>query len=71
MYLNKENLETKNILGENHILTVKQLAEYCQLSENTIRRALNSGELIGLKFGNYWRIKGTKAREWIDSKIKE
>ena len=71
MYLNKDNLNIKNGLDENHILTVKQLAEYCQLSENTIRRALNSGELVGLKFGNYWRIKGAKAHEWIDSKIKE
>ena len=71
MYLNKENLETKNIFDEKHILTVRQLAEYCQLSEITIRRALKTGELIGLKFGNTWRIEWQKARNWIDSKIKE
>lgn len=71
MYLNKKDFESKNILEEKHILTVKQLADYCQISEITVRRALTSGELPGLKFGNTWRIKGEQAQQWINSKIKK
>jgi excisionase family DNA binding protein len=66
---NEDTFEHKEILGRNHLLTVKELAEYCQCSELTIRRALKSGDLQGMKFGNNWRIQGQDARNWIASKI--
>jgi len=69
MYFNEEDFESKKILPKRDLLTVKQLAEYCQISDITVRRALNSGELQGLKFGNNWRIEGQEARAWINSKI--
>jgi excisionase family DNA binding protein len=69
MYFKEEDFESKQILGGSHILTVKDLAAYCQISEITVRRALKSGELQGLKFGNSWRIEGQVARAWIASKL--
>jgi len=71
MYFNKDAFEFHDTLGSNHILTVKQLAEYCQISQITVRRALSSGELTGIKFGNTWRIEGQEARKWIASKTKK
>ena len=71
MPFNENDFESKYTLGKNHILTVKQLAEYCQISEFTVRRALTSGELTGLKFGNTWRIERQQATDWINSKTKK
>ena len=69
MKLKSETFEHKDMLGRSHLLTVKQLAAYCEISELTVRRALKSGELVGMKFGNNWRIEGQEAHRWIVSKI--
>ena len=53
----------------NDIYTVKQIAEYLQISELTVRRALNAGDLIGMKFGNTWRIESKQVHEWLRKKI--
>jgi excisionase family DNA binding protein len=66
-----DDFEYKDILGRNHLLTVKEFAEYCQCSELTIRRALTAGELQGMKIGNNWRIEGQEARKWLALKIKK
>ncbi len=37
-------------------LTVTDVAKQLQVSEDTVRRWLKSGKLVGLKFGKDWRI---------------
>ena len=49
------------------ILTIKQVAEYLQLSEKTAYRLAGEGKLPGFKVGGSWRFK----REDIESWIKE
>ena len=71
IYFKEDDFEFHDVLGWSHILTVQQLAKYCQISDFTVRRALNSGDLQGLKFGNSWRIEGQEARRWIASKTKK
>lgn len=50
------------------ILTVKQIADYLQLNEETIKRALQKKELIGFKFGKNWRIERECLAKWIEAK---
>lgn len=47
------------------IMSVRQLAEFLQVSEITIKRALKSEKLKGLKIGRDWRIEKEKVIEWI------
>lgn len=47
------------------IVTVKQLAEFLQVSEITIKRALKSNELKGFKIGRDWRIEKENIIKWI------
>ena len=48
------------------ILTVKELADYLKVHENTIKRALKSGKLKGFKATRDWRISREAIIEWID-----
>lgn len=47
------------------VVTVKQLADFLQTSEQTIARALKSGELKGFKVGREWRIEKESAIKWV------
>lgn len=49
------------------ILTVKQLAEFIQVSELTVRRAINSGQLKAFKVNREWRIEKEAVIEWLES----
>lgn len=47
------------------IITPKQLAEFLQVSEMTVKRALKSGELKGFKVGRDWRIEKESVMKWV------
>lgn len=36
--------------------TTEQVAEFCQVTTETVRRWLNEGKLKGVKLDNAWRI---------------
>jgi len=48
------------------VTTVGELAEYLKTSEQTISRALKSGELEGFKLGRGWRISKEAVSLWLD-----
>jgi len=48
------------------ILTTKQLAEFLQVSDQTIKRAMKEERLKAFKIGRDWRIKKESAIEWIE-----
>ncbi|MBX6363503.1 MAG: PTS sugar transporter subunit IIA [Gemmatimonadetes bacterium] len=48
------------------LLTTRQLAEYLQLSERTIYRLLERGEIPALKVGGQWRFRKSAVDEWLD-----
>ena len=50
------------------ILTVKQLAEFLQVSDQTVKRAIKAGTLKAFKVGNEWRIEKEAAIEWTQEK---
>jgi PTS system nitrogen regulatory IIA component len=48
------------------LLSPKQLAEYLQLSQRTIYRLLERGDLPAVKVGGQWRFRRTAVDEWLD-----
>lgn len=54
-----------------NISTVKQLAEFLQVSELTIRRAITDdtdNKLKAFKVGREWRIEKESVFEWLEQK---
>jgi PTS system nitrogen regulatory IIA component len=48
------------------LLSPKQLAEYLQLSQRTIYRLLERGDIPGVKVGGQWRFRKAAVDEWLD-----
>jgi PTS system nitrogen regulatory IIA component len=53
------------------LLTTKQLAEYLQLSERSIYRLLEHGEIPAVKVGGHWRFRKSVVDEWLDMRIQQ
>jgi excisionase family DNA binding protein len=51
------------------VLTVKQVAEYFHVTEKTIYKLSQSGELPGFKVGGSWRFKRSDIEKWIESNV--
>lgn len=50
---------------EEDMLTVKEVASYLKVSENTVYNYLNKGELNGVKVGRSWRITRESIRTYL------
>lgn len=50
------------------VITTKQLAEFLQVSEITIKRAIKAGDLKVLKVGRSVRIERQSVIEWLKEK---
>lgn len=48
------------------LLSPKQLADYLQLSQRTIYRLLDRGDIPAIKVGGQWRFRKTAVDEWLD-----
>ena len=48
------------------LLSPKQLAEYLQLSQRTVYRLLERGDVPGVKVGGQWRFRKATVDEWLD-----
>jgi nitrogen PTS system EIIA component len=48
------------------LLSPKQLAEYLQLSQRTIYRLLERGDLPAVRVGGQWRFRKAAVDEWLD-----
>ena len=47
------------------IVTPKQLAEFLQVSDQTIKRAIKAGKLKAFKVGKDWRIEKEAVKQWL------
>lgn len=47
-------------------LSIKQLADLLKLSERTVYRLANSGEIPGFRVGNSWRFQRSRVEAWMD-----
>jgi excisionase family DNA binding protein len=50
------------------IMTLKEVAEYLKLTENTAYRLVAERKLPGFKVGGSWRFKREDLEAWIDNK---
>jgi excisionase family DNA binding protein len=48
-----------------HLLTVKEIASACQLSEKAVRRAIDDGELAAVKLRSRLRVTPPDFEAWI------
>jgi PTS system nitrogen regulatory IIA component len=51
------------------LLTTKQLAEYLQISERSVYRLLERGEIPAVKVGAQWRFRQSAVDEWLDLQV--
>jgi excisionase family DNA binding protein len=58
-------LENENLPA---VLTVKDVAQFLRISEQTVKRALKAGLLRGFKAGRDWRIYKTELLRWANLK---
>jgi excisionase family DNA binding protein len=47
------------------IVTVKQIAEFLQINELTVKRAIKAKELEAFKVGRNWRIEKEAVMKWV------
>lgn len=50
------------------VITVKQLADFLQVSELTVLRAIKAGNLDAFKVGRDWRIEKEAVMNWVKKK---
>lgn len=48
------------------VLTTKQLAGYLQISERSVYRLLERGQIPAVKIGGQWRFRKSVVDEWLD-----
>jgi len=48
------------------VLTTKQLARYLQISERSVYRLLERGQIPAVKIGGQWRFRKSAVDEWLD-----
>ncbi len=51
---------------EDDILTIKEVAGYLKLTERTLYRLVQEGQIPGFKAGNSWRFKRADIERWIE-----
>ena len=47
------------------VVTVKQLADFLQISDQTVIRAIKNEELEAFKVGREWRIERDSVSKWV------
>lgn len=50
------------------VVTPKQLADFLQVSDQTIKRAIKANVLKAFKVGKDWRIEKEEAIKWLKTK---
>ena len=56
-----------NTPSNDRLLSIPQVAEYFQVSPNTIRNFIERGTLNPIKIGNQWRFKFSDLQEYLES----
>lgn len=50
-------------------MTLEEVAQYLQVSKDSVYRLAQRGEIPASKLGNLWRFKRQDIDEWMKSKI--
>lgn len=55
--------------GSEGLLDIPGVANHCQVSEKTVRRWIERGELRAAKLGNQWRIRPRDLEDFIRDRV--
>lgn len=55
---------------ESDIMTIKEVAEYLKVKNNTTYKLAAEGKIPGFKVGGSWRFKRSEIEKWIDTEQK-
>ncbi len=53
------------------IMTIKEVAAYLKVKENTAYKLAAEGKIPGFKVGGSWRFKRDEIEKWIDAEQKK
>jgi excisionase family DNA binding protein len=56
-------------MAEEKLLTVEQIAENLQVSDQTVRRWIRAGELRAIKLGRAFRIRESDLQEFLNARM--
>ena len=59
------------ILMPENYLTLKDVAELLKLSEKTIYRLAQQGEIPAFKVGGSWRFRASDIQQWVAKQIED
>lgn len=54
---------------EEHLMTVRELAEYMQLADRSILKLATEGQIPGTQIEGQWRFKRTLVDEWLEERM--
>jgi len=55
---------------DDEILTLRDVARFLKVSEKTVYRLAQSGDLPGFKAGGSWRFRRCDLDSWMESRVK-
>lgn len=65
----RDSLHAPSVETEEHLMTVRQLADYMQMNERTILKLVNAGALPGAKIASQWRFKRDVIDTWLSEQM--
>jgi excisionase family DNA binding protein len=60
-------MEESDLVAEWHLLSIREIATACQLSEKAVRRAIDEGELTAVKLRSRLRVTPQDFEDWISA----
>lgn len=61
--------ENKEIVVEDDILTIEEVAKYLRVSERTVYDWAQKGEVPSGKIGTVWRFKKSEIEKWVNDRL--
>ena len=52
-----------------HLMTIKEVAEYLKLNVCTVYKLVQHGEIPAIKLGGSWRFRHTEIYQWLATKM--
>ena len=61
-------MNDKSVTSPARLLTIREVASYCQVDEKTIRRWIEAGNLPAFKLGRQWRVAEKDLRRFLNER---
>lgn len=62
--------ESVEVVMEDEILTVKEVAEYLKMNPRTVYKLAQDGQIPGVKIASQWRFKKSLVNEWLELEMR-